>query len=165
MFFVFFFKQKTAYELRISDWSSDVCSSDLLILVAWTVADDDTPQEPYRVRRRVPFRDLGPVRQSQILCRDDRFQSWLRARARSLTAALPTAEGEPAGDAAGVLDIIEAAECPGADPKVFADAFVRRWCGVHSRAVMNREGDEATAARRQWSKLLSAYEDDTWGRR
>src|SRR3546814_5239896 len=27
---VFFFKQKTAYEMRISDWSSDVCSSDLL---------------------------------------------------------------------------------------------------------------------------------------
>src|SRR3546814_7202790 len=29
MLFVFFFKQKTAYEMRISDWSSDVCSSDL----------------------------------------------------------------------------------------------------------------------------------------
>src|SRR3546814_5032961 len=29
-----FFKQKTAYELRISDWSSDVCSSDLRIVVA-----------------------------------------------------------------------------------------------------------------------------------
>src|SRR3546814_7321658 len=29
-----FFKQKTAYEMRISDWSSDVCSSDLLALVA-----------------------------------------------------------------------------------------------------------------------------------
>src|SRR3546814_4125782 len=28
--FLFFFKQKTAYEMRISDWSSDVCSSDLL---------------------------------------------------------------------------------------------------------------------------------------
>src|SRR3546814_6474524 len=27
--YVFFFKQKTAYEMRISDWSSDVCSSDL----------------------------------------------------------------------------------------------------------------------------------------
>src|SRR3546814_17062536 len=27
---LFFFKQKTAYEMRISDWSSDVCSSDLL---------------------------------------------------------------------------------------------------------------------------------------
>src|SRR3546814_15885305 len=32
--FIFFFKQKTAYEMRISDWSSDVCSSDLK-----TVAD------------------------------------------------------------------------------------------------------------------------------
>src|SRR3546814_10284045 len=29
LIFVFFFKQKTAYEMRISDWSSDVCSSDL----------------------------------------------------------------------------------------------------------------------------------------
>src|SRR3546814_11721220 len=31
---VFFFKQKTAYEMRISDWSSDVCSSDLDVLAA-----------------------------------------------------------------------------------------------------------------------------------
>src|SRR3546814_10512309 len=30
MMLCFFFKQKTAYEMRISDWSSDVCSSDLL---------------------------------------------------------------------------------------------------------------------------------------
>src|SRR3546814_9617930 len=29
LLYVFFFKQKTAYEMRISDWSSDVCSSDL----------------------------------------------------------------------------------------------------------------------------------------
>src|SRR3546814_10466326 len=29
-FLFFFFKQKTAYEMRISDWSSDVCSSDLI---------------------------------------------------------------------------------------------------------------------------------------
>src|SRR3546814_2759378 len=36
----FFFKQKTAYEMRISDWSSDVCSSDLAAprrhIVSWT---------------------------------------------------------------------------------------------------------------------------------
>src|SRR3546814_3875185 len=31
---VVFFKQKTAYEMRISDWSSDVCSSDLRCLLA-----------------------------------------------------------------------------------------------------------------------------------
>src|SRR3546814_16200141 len=30
----FFFKQKTAYEMRISDWSSDVCSSDLVVKAA-----------------------------------------------------------------------------------------------------------------------------------
>src|SRR3546814_5769854 len=30
MMYFFFFKQKTAYEMRISDWSSDVCSSDLM---------------------------------------------------------------------------------------------------------------------------------------
>src|SRR3546814_4485911 len=30
VFSFFFFKQKTAYEMRISDWSSDVCSSDLM---------------------------------------------------------------------------------------------------------------------------------------
>src|SRR3546814_1226315 len=35
-FFVFFFfKQKTAYEMRISDWSSDVCSSDLQYGPGW----------------------------------------------------------------------------------------------------------------------------------
>src|SRR3546814_10626659 len=33
VFYFFFFKQKTAYEMRISDWSSDVCSSDLLNVV------------------------------------------------------------------------------------------------------------------------------------
>src|SRR3546814_5239800 len=44
---VFFFKQKTAYEMRISDWSSDVCSSDLverlairLIALRAPMADD-----------------------------------------------------------------------------------------------------------------------------
>src|SRR3546814_3342080 len=34
MLYFFFFKQKTAYEMRISDWSSDVCSSDLAALAA-----------------------------------------------------------------------------------------------------------------------------------
>src|SRR3546814_7102400 len=36
IFLFFFFKQKTAYEMRISDWSSDVCSSDLLVVEAAT---------------------------------------------------------------------------------------------------------------------------------
>src|SRR3546814_4244163 len=40
----FFVKQKTAYEMRISDWSSDVCSSDL-------VRAFDTPQRPHGVSK------------------------------------------------------------------------------------------------------------------
>src|SRR3546814_6742592 len=40
--FFFFFKQKTAYEMRISDWSSDVCSSDLTVGV-WVGRPDGTP--------------------------------------------------------------------------------------------------------------------------
>src|SRR3546814_9446356 len=47
LFFVFFFfKQKTAYEMRISDWSSDVCSSDLLTIDGVSV---------------YPLRDLAPL--------------------------------------------------------------------------------------------------------
>src|SRR3546814_4807955 len=37
----FFFKQKTAYEMRISDWSSDVCSSDLIIVGMGALARAD----------------------------------------------------------------------------------------------------------------------------
>src|SRR3546814_7267127 len=36
----FLFKQKTAYEMRISDWSSDVCSSDLMLVAASLVTED-----------------------------------------------------------------------------------------------------------------------------
>src|SRR3546814_6525722 len=39
LFIFFFFKQKTAYEMRISDWSSDVCSSDLSSLSPILVSD------------------------------------------------------------------------------------------------------------------------------
>src|SRR3546814_7075385 len=38
--FFFFFKQKTAYEMRISDWSSDVCSSDLTLARGFTTVRD-----------------------------------------------------------------------------------------------------------------------------
>src|SRR3546814_14737773 len=48
LFIVFCFKQKTAYDVRISDWSSDVCSSDL------------------RQRRRAPARLSGGRRRARI---------------------------------------------------------------------------------------------------
>src|SRR3546814_946658 len=48
--YFFFFKQKTAYEMRISDWSSDVCSSDLKKL------DLDSVRE-FRDRFNIPVPD------------------------------------------------------------------------------------------------------------
>src|SRR3546814_6719857 len=49
--FVFFFKQKTAYEMRISDWSSDVCSSDLAPGLM-----DGKAMKPFASWRRSPLR-------------------------------------------------------------------------------------------------------------
>src|SRR3546814_10624556 len=37
---VFLFNQKTAYDMRISDWSSDVCSSDLIAVIPFDHADE-----------------------------------------------------------------------------------------------------------------------------
>src|SRR3546814_16405542 len=69
MMLVFFFKQKTAYEMRISDWSSDVCSSDL-VQADWDGACDrlykhglSRVKEIERVARvhRDPFEPIMPV--------------------------------------------------------------------------------------------------------
>src|SRR3546814_6073239 len=49
----FFFKQKTAYEMRISNWSSDVCSSDLDVMAGTQGREGDTlAREWSRVRSR-----------------------------------------------------------------------------------------------------------------
>src|SRR3546814_10255150 len=56
--FVFFFKQKTAYEMRISDWSSDVCSSDLRVersIVRMEVR-----------HQRIDAGELGPLPRRQL---------------------------------------------------------------------------------------------------
>src|SRR3546814_8089111 len=63
--FFFFFKQKTAYEMRISDWSSDVCSSDLLRLDTEAKANVRfgatcliTPRAAYR-QQRADYGDIN----------------------------------------------------------------------------------------------------------
>src|SRR3546814_9983219 len=60
----FFFKQKTAYEMRISDWSSDVCSSDLDRGIAVRpVADQrDDPRLVERRLHRIALDRAGLVR-------------------------------------------------------------------------------------------------------
>src|SRR3546814_7461250 len=60
-FVIFFFKQKTAYEMRISDWSSDVCSSDLCRMGAWTRVE----QDPNKARLDSLSKRLGEIKKSQ----------------------------------------------------------------------------------------------------
>src|SRR3546814_9646549 len=64
----FFFKQKTAYELRISDWSSDVCSSDLIVggrlrlaaMIDMAVGEQDLLDRDAMMRgRRLQFRQIA----------------------------------------------------------------------------------------------------------
>src|SRR3546814_5098289 len=62
----FFFKQKTAYEMRISDWSSDVCSSDLLPdesqpLLRWSELAMEEKIDLGGERTITPFRVLHTV--------------------------------------------------------------------------------------------------------
>src|SRR3546814_3270056 len=77
VFVFFFFKQKTAYEMRISDWSSDVCSSDLLAVLfhdARLLAGGDGTVDPAGIRRgqcRAEGGDLWPGQHLVELQHDD----------------------------------------------------------------------------------------------
>src|SRR3546814_1132787 len=62
--FFFFFKQKTAYEMRISDWSSDVCSSDLLDLGRPRVTSGGNGRKKLLAFRRP---DIAPAARDFVL--------------------------------------------------------------------------------------------------
>src|SRR3546814_2698969 len=98
MVFVFFFKQKTAYEMRISDWSSDVCSSDLEGVVvqardqvlAGQFADVTPGVDQRALQRRVAeaiaqrggVLDLDEIQRAARLLRDRLAQPLQHRRAR-----------------------------------------------------------------------------------
>src|SRR3546814_3214978 len=64
----FLFKQKTAYEMRISDWSSDVCSSDLLPDFGWETIRPRWPLPigAIRSRMRPVMSSLEPLPRSSL---------------------------------------------------------------------------------------------------
>src|SRR3546814_2882333 len=65
--YFFFFKQKTAYEMRISDWSSDVCSSDLLMSDTGVQENGVSVDWPALMRRKRGFTDRVPKRMEDEL--------------------------------------------------------------------------------------------------
>src|SRR3546814_4640961 len=85
---VFFFKQKTAYELRISDWSSDVCSSDLP-----TASLDPAHQHAtLRTARRAAERGIGVL----AILHDLNLAAMYADRLAVLSHGRLAAEGAPA---------------------------------------------------------------------
>src|SRR3546814_6747034 len=89
----FFFKQKTAYEMRISDWSSDVCSSDLQLSIPEIVArgfDEATVKRVAMLVRRSEFKRRqappGPKVTSRAFGRERRYP--LTARSEEHTSEL-----------------------------------------------------------------------------
>src|SRR3546814_5267739 len=96
----FFFKQKTAYEMRISDWSSDVCSSDLLLLLAGALGDREEGEVEQSVLEGVgdPFLAGDPAGPG-----DGVLDLVVLQQLRRLCARLP-----PHRDM--VLDLLEAGE-------------------------------------------------------
>src|SRR3546814_6689693 len=73
--FFFFFKHKTAYEMRISDWSSDVCSSDLQ-------ADDRREHRPPHEELEKAHVRGCPCQRSPVTCRRARPPQIGRASCR-----------------------------------------------------------------------------------
>src|SRR3546814_2002946 len=101
----FFFKQKTAYEMRISDWSSDVCSSDLALLLATRKTDIDRAFEhllihPEHVR-------LRPRELEEFAPRKRRLAPRLALAVQGFAQKLDV------GDAGNLDRILEAEEQPG----------------------------------------------------
>src|SRR3546814_6293793 len=63
----FFFKQKTAYEMRISDWSSDVCSSDLIQITICVLRNGEGRRQRDKHPRQLL--DAGHHLLLQLCCR------------------------------------------------------------------------------------------------
>src|SRR3546814_9167456 len=100
--FIFFFKQKTAYEMRISDWSSDVCSSDLLGDARACVVEDvagSLAAEPEVARRLLHLYNMMAERRGWLLLSDReapaRWRCPLPDLHSRLAATQAVAPGEP----------------------------------------------------------------------
>jgi hypothetical protein len=105
----------------------------------WALNDQERIQDPSRIKPKTPFFALKEVTQAQILCRDQKFISYLKdAEARLLD-----------GDVSSV-DVF--ADGPG-----FAADVVRRHLGIESRSELGDKTVAAERARMRWVRLRDDY--------
>src|SRR3546814_17126404 len=129
----FFFKQKTAYEMRISDWSSDVCSSDLI-----EVAEGDRRVAALTVQRIDETITDGVARQVAIGPGIGEL-ALIRCLALRIGIAAAPVHAQPDGnlELAGHLCVDTLALIPGAR-RVEIDAAKQRPTGVEGTKVTVR---------------------------
>src|SRR3546814_2427175 len=97
VFFVFFCKQKTAYEMRISDWSSDVCSSDLGCSITSARRPDAAFAGTAEAKHRLPvIAGLDPAIHASP-GKDAPIQAWMPASSAGMTASLVRSEERRVG--------------------------------------------------------------------
>jgi len=116
---------------------------EVLEAIFWVIGDDERAQHPARIRRRTPFYELNEIKQSQILCRDQKFISFL-------------AKNEPR------LGVGVVRPRPTEDPISFAAELVRQHLGIESRAVLGHDTSDAHRARQKWRVLMSQYFQNGW---
>src|SRR3546814_13316687 len=118
MWIVFlFFNQKTAYEMRISDWSSDVCSSDLIC------ANANTPHTAVYALRRAAC-EIAVLKEAVVIC--DEVSAW---------------RGSGVNDAGRVL---RAARCSADRKRVGSGKSVAGRVSLGGRRCLERQADGST---------------------
>src|SRR3546814_17699994 len=125
-FLFFFFKQKTAYEMRISDWSSDVCSSDLIPnenLMTQEVENWSYSDRNVRVRIPVRVSYKSDLERAQALMMRAAVES-----PRTLDSPKPNVRLTAFGDSAVEHEILVWISDPeGGVGSVHSDVLIRLW--------------------------------------
>src|SRR3546814_1884418 len=137
--YFFFFKQKTAYELRISDWSSDVCSSDLGV-IAW-LAEVDEDRVFLSVVTLAEIRH--GIERLPAGARRKRLDTWLRDELPLRFEGRVLSVDEAVADSWG--KVVASRETTGR-PIGVMDAFIAATAHVHALQLVTRNESDFRAA-------------------
>jgi hypothetical protein len=107
--------------------------------VCWAISDEDNIQDPRRIKLKTPFFALKEVTQAQILCRDQKFITYLKSNEVALL------DGEVSD-----VDVF-------ADGPAYAADVVRRHLGIESRGELGHQTVAAERARMRWARLRDEY--------
>src|SRR3546814_9352363 len=103
----FFFKQKTAYEMRISDWSSDVCSSDLALDAVTRELDETLPHALGRITAHGQTTQTALSQLRPLLDASELVAQSTVSHVNAVQATLKANEEQMAGQAASQQELAD----------------------------------------------------------